>query len=61
MAKTEAQMRSIRKWEAENYEKVTLMLPKGTKDRIKATGNTINGIGVKAILKELESIEKDGN
>ena len=44
-------------WNKQNYDRVSLSLPKGTKDRIKATGNTLNGFIVSATLQALERIE----
>lgn len=53
MPVSKAQARATAKYEQENYDKVLLRLPKGTKDRIKATGNTVNGFIVKAVLERL--------
>lgn len=58
MATSKAQVKAVRKYESANYDKITLMLPKGTKDRIKASGNTLNGFITKVVLEQLE---KDGN
>lgn len=60
MAKTEAQLRATRKWENNNYDIVAVRLPKGTKARIEALGESYNSIGVRAILNELDKLEKDG-
>lgn len=38
-----------------------LTCPPGTKDRIKATGKSINEFCTGAILKELEQTEKENN
>ena len=46
-------------WEAENYDKVLLRLPKGLKDQITATGESLNGFIVAAIQERLERIAAD--
>ena len=38
-----AHMRATAKYEAANYDKALIRFPKGTNDRIKAQGFTING------------------
>lgn len=60
MAKTEAQIRATRKWEDANYDVYNVRVPKGTKERIKALGETLNGFSAKAILDALDMIERDG-
>ena len=55
---SEARMRATAKWESENYDKVLVRFPKGTKERISALGHTINGYTVKAVL---EALERDEN
>ena len=41
-----------------SYDRVSITLPKGTKDRIKATGNSINGIINTLVLDWLEDQER---
>lgn len=53
---TAAKMQYIAEYETANYDKVLLRLPKGTKDRITATGATVNGFITNLVLRELESI-----
>ena len=38
-----------------NYDRVSVMLPKGTKDRITATGASVNGFIKEATLQALEA------
>ena len=38
-----AQARATAKWEKNNYDRSLIRFPKGTQDRIKATGESING------------------
>lgn len=45
------------KWEAENYFKTLIRFPIGTKERIAATGQSVNGFVVAAVLEKLEQIE----
>lgn len=42
----------------ENYDRVSITLPKGTKERIKAKGETINGYIVRVVLDDLERSEE---
>lgn len=41
----------------ENWDTVSCRLPKGTKDRIKALGLTVNGLINDVVLRELETME----
>ena len=41
----------------ENWDTVSCRLPKGTKDRIKALGLTVNGLINDLVLAELERLE----
>ena len=52
---SEAHMRATAKWEKENYDKVLVRFPKGTKDKINATGaKSINGFIVEAVQEKLD-------
>ena len=53
MATSKAQIKAVRKYEAENYDKITIRLPKGTKERIAETGDSISGFITKAVLEKL--------
>lgn len=41
----------------ENYDRVSVTLPKGTKERIKATGESINGFIIRSVLADLDRME----
>ena len=41
----------------DTYDRVSVTLPKGTKDRIKAQGLSINGYINKLVLDDLERLE----
>ena len=43
----------------EKWDTVSCRLPKGTKDRIKALGLTVNGLINDLVLAELERLERD--
>ena len=45
----------------ENYDRISVMLPKGTKDRIQAQGLTINGFVNQLVLEKLDQLEKNKN
>ena len=51
---SEAHMRATAKWEKENYDKVLVRFPKGTKEKIASTGNSLNGFIVSAVNEKLE-------
>ena len=50
----------------ENYDRVSITLPKGTKERIKAKGETVNGYITRLVIADLnetdpERSEQTGN
>ena len=45
----------------ENYDRISVMLPKGTKDRIQAQGLTINGFVNQLVLNKLDELENNNN
>jgi hypothetical protein len=45
------------KYIAENYDRVSLTLPKGTKQRITTKGETVNGFINRLVLAELDRLE----
>lgn len=45
----------------ENYDRISVMLPKGTKDRIQAQGLTINGFVNQLVLDKLAELENNNN
>ena len=49
MATKEARARATAKYEAANYDKVLVRLPKGRKAEIEATGESLNGFINKAV------------
>lgn len=42
-----------------NYDRISVTLPKGTKERIAATGESINGFINRLIAEALEQSEED--
>lgn len=44
----------------EHYDRVSITLPKGTKDRITAAGESVNGFIKRVVLQELEKLESAG-
>ncbi len=58
MSVTEAQKRATAKYEKENYDKVLVRFPKGTKKRILDTGaESVNGYIIKCVLDALENVQ----
>lgn len=55
---TEAQKQSARKWDAANLDRLSLALPSGSKDKIKAhaqaMGESVNGFIGRAISETME-------
>lgn len=45
----------------ENYDRVSVTLPKGTKERIKAKGESINGYISRLVIADLERMQPDNN
>lgn len=53
---SEAHMRATAKWEKENYDKVLVRFPKGTKDEILNSGaKSINSFIVEAVKEKLKN------
>ena len=62
MAKvTQAHIRATSKYEAKAYDKILVRFPKGTRDRIKSTGESINGYVVRCVLASLGDTETPGD
>lgn len=56
---SKAQMKATAKYEKENYDKVLVRFPKGTKQKILDTGaKSVNGFIVDTINEKLEEIVK---
>lgn len=55
MPRSKASIDATRRYESKNNDVVRLLLPKGTKDRIRATGATVNGFIKRAVLQALET------
>lgn len=51
---SKAAQRATAKYKKENYDRITVLLPKGRKEQIQATGDTLNGFVNKAIVEKLE-------
>ena len=54
---SQKKMDYIASYEADNYDRVLVRLPKGTKARIQATGQSVNGFTVAAVLNALNSTQ----
>lgn len=52
-----AHMKATAKWEKENYDKVLVRFPKGTKEKILNSGaKSVNGYIVEAVNEKLNNI-----
>lgn len=54
---SEARRRAVRKHDAEKVDRVTIRLPKGSKEIIKKAGYSVNEYVIKAVT---EQIRRDG-
>lgn len=57
MPVSKAAQEATKRYEKRNNDVIRLLLPKGTKDRIKATGESVNGFINRAVLDRLQEIE----
>lgn len=53
MAISDAQDRARRKYDAAHYDQITVRLPAGSRERIRATGETVNGFIARAVSERL--------
>lgn len=51
---SKAAQRATEKYKKANYDRVSVLLPKGTKEQIQATGETVNGFINQAVIEKLE-------
>lgn len=54
MAVSKAQQRATEKYSKVNYDRILVKFPKGTKERIQASGETVNGFINRAVAEKLE-------
>ena len=57
MPRSKASIEAQNRYDNKAYDKVLIRFPKGTKDRITATGATVNGFTVRAVLQALDNLE----
>lgn len=51
---SKAAQRATEKYAKENYDRIFVKFPKGTKEKIQAAGETVNGFINRAVLEKLE-------
>lgn len=56
----EKQYKRQNKYITENYDRISVTLPKGTKERIKAAGKTCNGL-INALIMEWLERQENGS
>lgn len=59
MVKSKAAQQATRRFEDKAYDAIRVLLPKGTKDRIKVTGSSVNGFINKCVLDRLQELENN--
>lgn len=58
LEREKARFKRQNEWTAQNYERQTVTLPKGTKERIKVlVGDSVNGYINKLVMQDLEKRE----
>ena len=58
LEREKARFKRQNEWTAQNYERQTITLPKGTKDKIKAfTGESVNGYINRLVREDLQKRE----
>ena len=57
LVKSKAQQAATKRYEAKAYDSIHLLLPKGTKERIRLTGDSVNGFITKAVIDRLKEFE----
>lgn len=55
---SKAAQKATEKYAKENYDRVLVKFPKGTKEQIRKKSNSVNGFIVDAVKKELERNDK---
>lgn len=58
---TQARRNAVKKHDAEKVDKITVRLPKGMKDDILETGNSVNTFVIDAVAEKLEKLKKGSN
>ena len=53
MAVSKAAQKAAEKYQKANYDRVNVLLPKGIKEQIQDTGESVNGFINKAVLERL--------
>lgn len=56
MAVSKAAQKATEKYRKKTYDRIEVIAPKGTKERIRQTGKTINGFVNELIEKKLEEL-----
>lgn len=59
MTVSKAAQKATEKYDKKNYDRILVKFPKGTKEKIKETGETVNGFINKAVLNRLEEQGKN--
>ena len=56
---SQAQREAVRRHDSEKVDKITVRLPKGTKEEILSTGLTVNTFVIDAVLEKLRKTSKE--
>ena len=54
---TKAQAQAIKRYQEKAYDKILVRFPKGTKERIQAVSDSVNGYITKLVLSDLQTRE----
>lgn len=61
MAISDAQDRARRKYDAAHYDQITIRLPAGSRERIRATGESVNGFIARAVSERLGDAPRESS
>ena len=56
IAREQKRIDYVNKYNKENYDRVSVLLPKGTKERVAQTGETMNSFLKRIVLDELDRL-----
>lgn len=55
---SEKKMKTNNEWNKRNYDRVSIVLPKGSKELIKESGKSLNAFICDLVVPELEKMKK---
>lgn len=56
IAREQKRIKYVNEYNKENYDRVSVLLPKGTKERVAKTGESMNSLLKRIVLEELDRL-----